>query len=408
MRLSQLNSAMIERVTRMTQREFSARRAAFLSGRKSSVSLRSVNRRQCGTRGLRRWVLQLRVRFTTPLGRYAMAVLACAAALGLSFLTRAPESCFFVAVIVCNLWGGRGPGLLSVGIAALSLDYFFLPPAFELSLDLVSLAGLVAFLIATSIVTLLLDAKRRAEVALQKTEATLGQAQQFAAVGEMAASIAHEVNQPLSAIVANGYACIRWLATEPPSVEKAHEAAERIVRDGKDAGDVIRNVRSMFKRSASEKVQLHINEVIHEALRLLRGEIGRRRVTVQTELADNLPLVHADRVQLQQLVLNLLMNALEAMDSLTDRPKEILIRSEAAGEGVVVTIRDHGVGFQNAEKIFDPFFTTKTQGMGMGLAISRTIVEAHNGRLWAESKGNHGATFSFTIPAAARALSASA
>lgn len=337
---------------------------------------------------------------TSAIERYGLAVLSSAVALGLSFPSHAPESCFFVAVIVSNLWGGRGPGLLSVGLTALSLDYFFLPPAYHLSLDLSSIGGIVAFLVATSIVTFLLDAKRRAEAALQKSEATLAQAQQFAAVGEMAASIAHEVNQPLSAIVANGYACMRWLAGDPPSIDKANEAAERIVRDGKDAGDVIKHVRSLFKRGALEMVPLDVNEVIREALRLLRGEIARRRVNVQTDLADDLPLVNGDRVQLQRLVLNLLINGLEAMDTTTDRAKEIVVRSVKGEKGVVVTVRDCGVGLQNADKIFEPFFTTKKQGMGMGLAISRSIIEAHNGRLWAASKESPGTTFSFTLPSA--------
>jgi C4-dicarboxylate-specific signal transduction histidine kinase len=340
---------------------------------------------------------------TTAIERYGLAVVSCAVAMGLSFPTHAPESCFFVAVIVSNLWGGRGPGLVSVGITAVSLDYFFLPPAYHFSLDLSSIGGIVAFLIATLIVTFLLDTKRRAEVALQRNEAKLAQAQQFAAVGEMAASIAHEVNQPLSAIVANGHACIRWLATDPPSVDKANEAAERIVRDGKDAGDVIKHVRSLFKRGKVERVPLDVNEVVRESVRLLRGEIARRHVTVQTELADNLPLVEGDRVQLQQLVLNLMTNGFEAMDSVTDRAKEIVIRSEAGQKGVLVTVRDYGTGIQNADKIFEPFFTTKEQGMGMGLAICRSIIESHNGKLSAASADGQGTIFSFTLPSASSA-----
>jgi C4-dicarboxylate-specific signal transduction histidine kinase len=347
-------------------------------------------------------------KLSSAVQRYGLALLSCAIALALSFPTHAPESCFLVAVIVSNLWGGRGPGLLSVGLTALSLDYFFLPPAYHLSLDLASLGGIAAFLVATLIVTFLLDAKRRAEDALQKTEATLAQAQQFAAVGEMSAAIAHEVNQPLSAIVANASACIRWLATDPPTVDKANEAAERIVRDGKDAGEVIRHVRSLFKRGLLEKVPLDINDIIQESLRLLRGEIARRRLNVETELAEGLPLVNGDRVQLQQLVLNLLINALEAMDPVTDRARQIVIRSEAAEPGVLVAVRDYGVGFESADRIFDPFFTTKEQGMGMGLAISRSIVEAHEGRLWAASKRDAGTTFSFTLPSVPKALSASA
>jgi signal transduction histidine kinase len=222
---------------------------------------------------------------------------------------------------------------------------------------------------------------------------------QTATVGELAASIAHEINQPLAAVVANGHACLRWLSSQPPNLAKAHEAAERIVRDGKDAGEVIRRIRALFKRTMLEKTDLDINEIITEVLRLTRSEVVRRGVAVDTELELDLPSVAGDRVQLQQLLLNLLVNGMEAMDRIADRPKRLSICSkQQAGEGVLVEVRDCGPGLTEPDKAFDAFFTTKENGLGMRLAICRSIVEAHQGRLWAESANGTGATFCFTLP----------
>ncbi|MEI9976772.1 MAG: PAS domain-containing protein [Ignavibacteriota bacterium] len=240
---------------------------------------------------------------------------------------------------------------------------------------------------------------KRTEEALRSTQERLSVASQVATVGELAASIAHEVNQPLSAVVSNGNACLRWLSAQPPNMAKAVEAAERIVRDGKDAGEVVRRIRALFKRAAHEEVPLDLNEVIGEVLGLLRGEIVKRRVQVETELTRNLPPVIGDRVQLQQLILNLLLNGIEAMDPVRDHPKTLLIRTGRDGEdNALVEIRDSGVGLKDPEAIFDAFFTTKENGMGMGLAICRTIVRAHNGRLWAATGEGPGATFCFTLP----------
>jgi hypothetical protein len=237
------------------------------------------------------------------------------------------------------------------------------------------------------------------EEALRTTQARLSRASQIAAVGELAASIAHEVNQPLSAVVANGHACLRWLLAQPPNLAKAHEAAERIVRDGKDAGEVVRRVRALFKRAAVERVPLDLNDVIAEVLRLLRGETDRKGVAVETNLENTLPPIVADRVQLQQLLLNLLSNGLDAMDSIVDRPKKLSIRSKRhCPDSVLVEIRDYGVGLTHPDGVFEAFFTTKENGMGMGLAICRSIIEAHEGRLWASSDEAHGTTFSFTLP----------
>jgi len=245
-----------------------------------------------------------------------------------------------------------------------------------------------------------IDDRKNMEEALRNTQARLSRAAQTATVGELAASIAHEINQPLAAVVANGHACLRWLSAEPPNLAKAHEAAERIVRDGKDAGEVIRRIRALFKRAMLEKTDLDINEVITEVLRLTRSEVVRKGVAVETELKPDLPSVAGDRVQLQQLLFNLLVNAIEAMDEVADRPKRLFIRSkQQADEGILVEVRDCGPGLAAAEKAFEAFYTTKENGLGMGLAICRSIVEAHRGRLWAESADGTGATFCFTLPA---------
>jgi len=244
-----------------------------------------------------------------------------------------------------------------------------------------------------------IDERKRTEEALRTTQERLSRASQIAAVGELAASIAHEVNQPLSAVVANGHACLRWLLAQPPNLGKAHEAAERIVRDGKDAGEVVRRVRALFKRAAIERTPLNLNEVIAEVLGLLRGETDRKGVAVETSLEEDLPTVVADRVQLQQVLLNLLSNGLDAMNGVVDRPKKLSIRSRThCPDAVLVEVRDYGVGLTNADQVFEAFFTTKENGMGMGLAICRSILDAHEGRLWASSGEAPGTTFSFTLP----------
>jgi PAS domain S-box-containing protein len=244
-----------------------------------------------------------------------------------------------------------------------------------------------------------IDEQIRIGETLRSTEARLSRATQIATVGEMSASIAHEINQPLAAVVASGHACRRFLSAQPPNLAGAREAAESIVRDGKDAADVIRRVRALFKRAAVEKIMLSVNDVIGEVVRLLAAEIAKRRVSIETDLAKDLPQVLGDRVQLQQLTSNLLLNGMEAMDPVNDRPRKLLIRSLLKDAGtVLVEVTDSGVGLENPEKAFEAFVTTKENGMGMGLAICRSITEAHQGRLWVASRSGPGATLCFTLP----------
>jgi PAS domain S-box-containing protein len=241
--------------------------------------------------------------------------------------------------------------------------------------------------------------QRRAEEALRQVQAELAHVSRVTTMGELTASLAHEVNQPLSAVVANGNACLRWLLADPPNLARAREAAERIVRDGKDTAEIVRRVRALFKRTAGEKVPLDLNEVIGEVLRLLRSDAARRHIIVETELEMSLPPVVGDRIQLQQVLLNLVLNGLEAMDPVVDRAKRLVIRSaRESADAAVVEIRDHGVGMKDPEKVFAAFYTTKESGMGMGLAICRSIIDAHHGRLWVAPSDEPGARLCFTIP----------
>ena len=240
----------------------------------------------------------------------------------------------------------------------------------------------------------------RTSEAVRDLQIKMSRAAQIATVGELGASIAHEVNQPLAAVVANGHACLRWLAASPPNLPKAVEAAERIVKDGKDAGEVVRRVRALFKRAAAEQVPLDVNEVIWEVLRLLDGYQARKGVLLEVRLAGDLPLVIADRVQLQQLVLNVILNALEAMEPIRERMKQLsVLTRRGANDDVLIRIADNGIGLDDPDAAFEPFFTTKPEGMGLGLAICRSIVSAHGGRLAAERNADFGTTFTVTLPA---------
>ncbi|HKD05767.1 MAG TPA: two-component regulator propeller domain-containing protein [Bryobacteraceae bacterium] len=249
-----------------------------------------------------------------------------------------------------------------------------------------------------------IDDRKNMEEALRDTQTRLTKASQTATVGEFAAAIAHEINQPLAAVVANGHACLRWLAADPPGMAKANEAAQRIVRDGKEAGEVVRRIRSLFRQTQVERSPVDVNGVITDVIHLLNRETTGKGVSVETELAAGLTPVVADAVQLQQVVFNLLTNAVEAMHAVRQGSKKIFIRTSQTSPGeILVEVRDSGPGLPDPERIFDAFFTTKETGMGMGLAICRSIISAHHGRLWAESTSGSGTKFSFTLPIEAAA-----
>jgi C4-dicarboxylate-specific signal transduction histidine kinase len=241
------------------------------------------------------------------------------------------------------------------------------------------------------------DRKKVAET-LRRTQARLSQAMQIATIGELAASIAHEVNQPLAAAVTNAHACLRWLHAQPPNLSEANLAAERIIRNGNGAAEVVRRIRALFKQSEPEKVPLNLNEVIAEVVHLLKGDMVRQGVAVEANLAEGLPTVMADRLQLQQVLFNLIQNGIEAMDQRTADPKKLVIRSKRQGSAILIEIRDYGSGLKDYEKPFEAFYTTKESGMGMGLAICRSILDAHHGWLWAKPTEGPGATFCLTLP----------
>jgi PAS domain S-box-containing protein len=250
--------------------------------------------------------------------------------------------------------------------------------------------------------------RKRAEEKLRASEQRFLDAQMELAhitrvttLGELTASIAHEVNQPLAAVVANAEACLRWLRRGTPDVDAACRSVEWIIDDGNRASGVIRGVRALVNKTEIEKVPLDINDVVRETIALMQRELVNHRVSLRIEMAATLPLTLADQVQLQQVVINLVMNGIEAMQSVTDRPRELVIRSrQDETQQVLVSVADCGVGIsaENADRLFDAFFTTKSSGLGMGLSICRSIMEAHGGRLWATANLPHGATFQFTLP----------
>jgi PAS domain S-box-containing protein len=243
--------------------------------------------------------------------------------------------------------------------------------------------------------------RRHAEEALAKVRAELARAARVAGLGVLTAAIAHEVNQPLAGIVTNASMCRRMLGVDPPDIERARESAGRTIRDAERASEVIKRLRALFCKKTVMCESLDLNEATREVVALSLIELERNKVMVRTELAGELPPVQGDRVQLQQVILNLLLNASDAMGGIDDRPRQIVIRTERDEEDrVQVSVRDTGIGFgiQGADRLFDAFYTTKSNGMGIGLSVSRSIIESHKGRLWATSNDGPGATFSFTIP----------
>jgi signal transduction histidine kinase len=240
-----------------------------------------------------------------------------------------------------------------------------------------------------------------AEEALNKARSDLAHVARVSTLSTLTASIAHEVNQPLSGIITNASTCLRMLDADPPNVEGARETARRTIRDGNRASDVIVRLRALYSKKEFSLESLDLTEATREVVALSRSELQRGHIVLQSELADDLPAVTGDRIQLQQVILNLLRNASEAMVDVHDRPRQLVIRTEPEnGERVRLTVRDAGIGIdpQSVEKLFDSFYTTKSDGMGIGLSVSRSIIERHHGRLWAEPNDGPGATFAFSIP----------
>lgn len=252
------------------------------------------------------------------------------------------------------------------------------------------------------------EALQRSEAALDEVRAELARVARMTAFGALTASIAHEVNQPLAGIVTNASTSLRMLAEDPPDVLGARETARRTIRDANRAADVIARLRALFAKGAATRGPLDLvdlvdlNDATREVIALTAAELQRERIAVRCELASGLPAAAGDRVQLQQVVLNLLLNAKEALLEIVERPREITVRTRREVAGVLLTVTDTGSGFdgQDAERLFDAFYTTKRQGMGIGLSVSRSIIESHHGRLWAAPNDGPGATFAFLLPLA--------
>jgi C4-dicarboxylate-specific signal transduction histidine kinase len=341
--------------------------------------------------------------------------------LGLSVGTTA---CLYLIVIVLlSLQGSFLSSAVVSLIAVACLAYYFAPPIFSFQVsDPFDGVAVVAFLTTSAVITYLVSRvrirteqlvstnakleaqiieRKQAQESLQQAQANLERLNRVMLVGEMTASIAHEVNQPIAAAVANANACLRWLAAQPPDMGEARQALGRIVKNGNRASEVIGRIRSLVKKVPQRRDRLDINKAILEVVALTDSEVHRHRVTLQTDLSRDMPLVPADRIQLQQVLLNLIANAIEAMSGLDDRPRELTVATGGSNSNdVFVEVRDSGLGLDPAslDRLFDSFYTTKRDGIGMGLAISRSIVESHGGKLWATPNQPHGAVFRFTLP----------
>ncbi|MDB5605857.1 MAG: ATPase [Bradyrhizobium sp.] len=245
-----------------------------------------------------------------------------------------------------------------------------------------------------------IEDETRMQDELRAAQDKLSRASQAASLAELSASIAHEVNQPLAAVIANSHACQRWLSTEPPNLQRARITVERIIRDANGAAEVVSRIRALFKQTVSTRVPVNLNEVITEVCKLISDDVTKNNISIETDLEGSLPSTLVDCVQMQQVLINLTRNGIDAMESSNDYPKSLLIRSRRDGMNeVLVEVRDRGGGVEDVERIFEPFFTTKENGMGMGLAICRSIIEAHDGRLRAFKNEPRGTTLAFTLPA---------
>ena len=328
---------------------------------------------------------------------------------------------FFFFIVVISLWAGFVTSVFACILAVLCFNYFFAPPIFDLRVrDPRDIAIVIAFSSVGLVISRLMSRirnrtaelkqsneqlraemaeRRRAEEGYYKAQAELAHVTQIMTMGELAASIADEVNQPIAAAVTNADTCVRWLAGDNPNLEEARAAAMRTVKDGTRAGEIVSRIRLLFKKGSPQHNLVDVNEVIREMIVLLRSEAMRYSISVRTELEAELPQVMGDRVQLQQVLMNLIMNSIDAMKDVNDT-RELAIKSQRAeNEEVVVSVTDSGVGLppKQAEQIFNAFFTTKPQGTGMGLRISRSIIESHGGRLWAADNSPRGASFYFTL-----------
>ena len=347
------------------------------------------------------------MKLPSKLHHYGLAVISCGVALPVAWPIDAPASCFLLAVMVSSLFGGLGPGLLAVALSAIAYEHFFLWRISSPVHEPAALLRFTAFLVATFLVAGLMEMKRRAEhsriraeEALRQANSDLARVSRATTMVELTASLAHEVNQPIAAAVTDANTSMRWLMRDPPDLEEAREAASRTIKDATRAAEIMSRVRQLFKKGTPQRELVDVNEIIREMVVLLRGEATRYSISVRTSLMANPAHVMGDRLQLQQVLMNLVVNAIDAM-RVVNGARELTITSQPGeNDDLVVSISDTGVGIppQQADQIFNAFFTTKPEGTGMGLRISRSIAEAHGGRLWAATNSSRGATFHLSLP----------
>lgn len=378
------------------------------------------------------------------MSRLLLSVTLVIASIGITFLLQSlvPVAgyIFFYAAVLASAWfGGLWAGATAALLSIVAVEYFFIPPLHSFAVHRDYVPVFLEFIASSLIVGWFSSWRREAEIVLkeardhlqvkveertaelrrsnesllaeiaerQRAEAAyldaraeLARVTRISAMGALAASISHEVNQPLAAVVTNADACAMWLAADPPNLGEVRATVECIAREGTRASDIVRRIRSLFANSAAERIAVSIDALIRDAIALLQTEISRSGVILETELQADLPKVSADPVQLQQVLVNLMLNAIESM-SAKEGPRRMMVAcARRAGRELLVSIADSGVGIdpQNQRRIFDAFYTTKSQGMGMGLAISQSIIEAHGGRLWASANDGPGATLQFTLP----------
>jgi C4-dicarboxylate-specific signal transduction histidine kinase len=358
----------------------------------------------------------------------------------LGWVIKHTATLFFCSVMLSSWCGGLWPGVFAALLSVVVLDYYFIPPVYALGISLEEAPDMIVFVATALFISWLSGEEKRAKESLRqardvldskveertaelkrvneqlqseiaereaaeegliRAQSEIARIARITTMGELAASIAHELNQPLGSIVTSGDACLRWLATKPPNLDEVRQAVEAIIRDGTRASSVLVRIRGLLRRGKRLRERLDIDDVIREVIALSGSELRRNGVCLRTEMSWNLPPVVGDRILLQQVILNLIMNAMEAMRAVSDRVRVLCIRTEEQASGnIVVLVQDSGVGIdpKHSSRMFEAFYTTKVEGIGMGLTISRSIVEAHGGRLWAVANDGPGSTFSLTLP----------
>jgi len=321
-----------------------------------------------------------------------------------------PATLFFGVVTVSTWYGGGTVGLVGVLFGTLALDYLFIPPVRTWTLAKPELPYLLEFTLPALLTCWFVWQRKVDAITLRKDrdelesrvlerQAELARVSRMMTIGEMGVSVAHEVNQPLMAIVLNADACLQWLSANPPNLDQARMLVSRIVEEGTRAGEIVRRIRNLSAKASVQRLPVDLNELVTEVTSLLDGEVSKHKVSLRTELAPDLPAVTGDRVQLQQVLFNVAMNGIEAMASQTARRAELLIRTRQLGSGLLISVEDSGPGLPpgDPEQLFTAFYTTKPEGVGIGLAISRTIIEAHGGRMRALNSDS-GASFEIELP----------